>query len=103
MSCVTAILAVVIFQSFSRIVNFFVVPNHLFNILLVAAVFKFAQGNDGEKFKYFGFPVMPIIYIVTISGFLISAIVFRPGDTLMGVALSVTGVPVYYWLERRKT
>ena len=102
MSCVTAILALVFFQSFSRIVNFFVVPNHLFNILLVAAVFKFAQGNDGEKFKYFGFPVMPIIYIVTISGFLISAIVFRPRETLMGVALSVTGVPAYYWLERRK-
>ena len=103
MSCVTAILALVFFQSFSRIVNFFVVPNHLFNILLVAAVFKFAQSNDGEKFKPFGFPVIPIIYIVTIAGFLISALVYRPGDTLMGVALSATGVPVYYWLERRKT
>ena len=103
MSCVTAILALVFFQSFSRIVNFFVVPNHLFNILLVAAVFKFAQGNDGEKFKPFGFPVIPIIYIVTIAGFLISALVYRPGETLMGVALSATGVPVYYWLERRKT
>ena len=103
MSCITAILALVFFQSFSRIVNFFVVPNHLFNILLVAAVFKFAQGNDGEKFKPFGFPVIPIIYIVTIAGFLISALVYRPGDTLMGVALSATGVPVYYWLERRKT
>jgi APA family basic amino acid/polyamine antiporter len=102
MSCVTAILALVFFQSFSSIVNFFVVPNHLFNILLVAAVFKFAQGNDGEKFKPFGFPVIPIIYIVTIAGFLISALVYRPGDTLMGVGLSVTGVPVYYWLERRK-
>ncbi len=102
MSCVTAVLALVFFQSFSRIVNFFVVSNHLFNILLVAAVFKFAQGNDGEKFKPFGFPVIPIIYIVTITGFLISALVYRPGDTLMGVALSATGVPVYYWLERRK-
>ena len=103
MSCITAILALVFFQSFSRIVNFFVVPNHLFNILLVAAVFKFAQGNDGEKFKPFGFPIIPVIYIVTIAGFLISALVYRPGDTLMGVALSATGVPVYYWLERRKT
>ena len=103
MSCITAILALVFFQSFSRIVNFFVVPNHLFNILLVAAVFKFAHSNDGEKFKPFGFPVIPIIYIVTIAGFLISALVYRPGETLMGVALSATGVPVYYWLERRKT
>ena len=102
MSCVTAILALVFFQSFSRVVNFFVVPNHLFNILLVAAVFKFSRGNDGEKFKSFGFPVIPIIYIVTIAGFLISALVYRPGDTLMGVGLSATGVPVYYWLERRK-
>ena len=103
MSCVTGILALVFFQSFSRIVNFFVVPNHLFNILLVAAVFKFSRGSNGEKFRSFGFPVIPIIYIVTISGFLISALVYRPGDTLMGVALSATGVPIYYWLERRKT
>ncbi len=101
-SCLTAIVALLFFQSFSRIVNFFVVPNHLFNILLVAAVFRFVRRGDGEQYKSFGYPVVPIIYIVTIAGFLITALVYRPGDTLIGVALTVTGIPAYLWLERRK-
>ena len=30
--------------------------------------------------------------------FLVSAIVYQPVDTLIGVALTLTGVPVYYRL-----
>tara|TARA_Y100000590_G_scaffold399306_2_gene482421 strand:- start:8963 stop:10315 length:1353 start_codon:yes stop_codon:yes gene_type:complete len=100
-SCFTSIVALFFFQSFSRIVNFFVVPNHLFNILLVAAVFRFVRRSGGEKYKSFGYPLVPIIYIVTIAGFLISALIYRPTDTLIGVALTATGIPVYLWLKRR--
>jgi hypothetical protein len=43
----------------------------------------------------------PIIYIVVMAGFFISAIVFRPLEPLIGVALAATGVPVYQRLRTR--
>jgi APA family basic amino acid/polyamine antiporter len=45
-----------------------------------------------------GYPVTPLVYIVVMAGFLVSAIVYRPVETLVGVALAATGVPVYRYL-----
>ena len=42
----------------------------------------------------------PLVYMVVMTGFLVSAIVYRPVDTLAGVALAATGVPVYRYLGR---
>jgi hypothetical protein len=40
------------------------------------------------------------VFIVVMAMFLVSAIVYQPVDTLIGVALTLTGVPVYYRLAR---
>ena len=99
-----SILALVYFQSFSRIVNFFIVPNHFFNIMLVASIFIFRQRKIGNHHDYQTpfFPITPILYIITIVGFLISAIIFRPHDTIIGIILTATGIPFYLWLKERK-
>ena len=99
-----SILALVYLQSFSRIVNFFIVPNHFFNIMLVASIFIFRQRKIGNHHDYQTpfFPITPILYIITIVGFLISAIIFRPHDTIIGIILTATGIPFYLWLKERK-
>ena len=47
-----------------------------------------------------GYPLIPLVFIVVMALFLVSAIVYQPVDTLIGVALTLTGVPVYYRLSR---
>jgi APA family basic amino acid/polyamine antiporter len=98
-----SIAALLFFGSFSRIVNSFVVPLQLANVLLVAAVFRLRGRSAPEAGAYRtpGYPVVPLIYIVAIGLFLASAVVYQPFDTLIGVALTATGVPVYFWLSKR--
>jgi len=97
----SAILALHFFGSFSRLVNFFVVPLQLANILMVLSIFKLRrQRGPAPGYRTPGYPWTPIVYAVVLAGFLVSALVFRPVETLIGLALTATGAPIYRWLER---
>ena len=103
-TALTSISALAFFGSFSRLVNFFVVPLQLANILMVAAIFRLRK-RDGAPpgYRTPGYPLTPLVYMVVMAGFLISAIVYRPVDTLIGVVLAATGVPVYRALQKAIT
>jgi APA family basic amino acid/polyamine antiporter len=101
-TAVASLAALAFFGSFSRLVNFFVVPLQAANILMVAAIFRLRrEGGRPAGYRTPGYPVTPLVYIVVMAGFLISAIVYRPFDTLVGVALAATGAPVYRYLGHR--
>ena len=101
-SATTSIAALLVFGSFSRLVNFFVVPLQLANILMVGAIFRLQRpAAAAGVYRTPGYPVTPIVYMVVMAAFLVSAVVARPIDTLAGVALAATGVPVYLHLARR--
>lgn len=96
-----SIVAILFFQSFSRLVTFFVVPLQVSNILVVAAVFRLPRGAPGpDEYRTPGYPVVPLVYIVVLSMLLASAVFYQPVDTLIGVALTLTGVPVQRLLAR---
>ncbi len=94
--------ALLFFGSFSRIVTFFVVPVQAANILIVAAVFQFRRRGLAPTGGYRtpGYPLVPLVYIGVLSLLLASTVAFNPTDTLIGVALTATGAPVYGWLTR---
>jgi APA family basic amino acid/polyamine antiporter len=99
----TAIAALAFFGSFSRLVNFFVVPFQLMNILMVAAIFRLRPAAPRDAgYRTPGYPFTPLVYIVVMAALLVSAIVARPLDTLIGAGLATTGVPVYLWLSRER-
>jgi APA family basic amino acid/polyamine antiporter len=104
LSAAAATLALLFFGTFSRIVNFFVVPLQLNNILLVAAVFRLRRrGAQEPGYRAPGYPLLPLVYIAVVGFFLVSAIVFRPYETLTGVALTLTAAPAYWVMFRRST
>jgi hypothetical protein len=43
---------------------------------------------------------VPVVYILVLLLFLVSAVVYNPLDTLIGVAMTSTGIPVYLWISR---
>ena len=96
-----SILALLFFGSFSRIVTFFVVPFQFMNILMVASIFRlrrrFGQSNTYRMPMY---PLLPSIFIIAMSAFLIAALIFNPIDSLIGIALTLVGVPAYRVLAR---
>jgi amino acid transporter len=102
-SSALSILALLFFQSFSRLVNFFVVPVQFCGILMVASIYRL-RDKAGPKTGYRtpGYPVVPAIFVLVMALFLLSAIVYNPKDTLIGIGLTATGVPVYLWMRTRK-
>jgi hypothetical protein len=43
---------------------------------------------------------VPAVYILVLLLFLLSAVVYNPVDTLIGVAMTSTGIPFYLWIHR---
>ncbi|HET7294546.1 MAG TPA: amino acid permease [Vicinamibacteria bacterium] len=101
-SAALAVTALLSFGTFRRIVTFFVVPVHFVNILMVASVFRLRRRSASAEAPYLtpGYPWVPAIYILVLALFLVSAILYNPVDTLIGVAMTATGIPVYLSLRR---
>ena len=98
-----SIAALLFFGSFSRIVNFFVVPFQFMNMLMVASIFRLRPRlSTPETYRLPGYPVVPAIFIGVMGLFLLTAIWFNPLDSLIGVALTLAGAPVYRALENRE-
>jgi APA family basic amino acid/polyamine antiporter len=94
-------IALLFFGSFDRLVTFLLVPLQLANILLVSAIFPLRRRRHREaadSYRTPGFPVVPLLFIGVMAVFLASAIVYNPLDTLIGLLLTATGIPVYLWL-----
>jgi basic amino acid/polyamine antiporter, APA family len=97
-----SILALTFFGSFSRIVNFFVVPMQFINILMVASIFKLRKNSDtGYRTPFY--PFVPLLFIVVMAGFIISALIYHPLDALIGLGLTATGIPFYFRVQRNET
>ena len=101
-TALTSIAALFFFGSFARLVNFFLVPFQLMNILIVAAIFRLRPRlGRSAGYRTPGYPLTPLVYIVVMFAFLVSAVVAHPFDTVVGTALALTGAPVHWLLTRR--
>ena len=101
-TALTSIAALFFFGSFARLVNFFLVPFQLMNILIVAAIFRLRPRlGRGAGYRTPGYPLTPLVYIVVMFAFLVSAVVAHPFDTVVGTALALTGAPIHWLLTRR--
>jgi APA family basic amino acid/polyamine antiporter len=98
----TAIIALLFFGSFSRIVTFFVVPFQFMNILMVASIFRLRKryATPGS-FRLPGYPLTPLIFIFVMTLFLLAALIYNPLDSFIGILLTLAGVPVYFALRGR--
>jgi len=97
-----SIMALLFFGSFSRIVTFFVVPFQFMNILMVASIFRLRHRlGQANTYHMPVYPLLPLIFILVMSAFLIAAIYYNPIDSLIGVGLTVSGVPVYLLLRKQ--
>ena len=96
-----AIVALFFFGSFSRIVTFFVVPFQFMNIMMVASIYRLRPRlSKPGMFRLPGYPVVPALFVFVMFLFLLSALYFNPLDSLIGIVLTLAGMPVYRVLTR---
>ena len=70
----------------------------IFYILTIAGIFRLRQTRpDAERpYKAFGYPFVPILYIIGASAILIVLFVYQTATTWPGLAIVITGIPVYF-------
>ncbi|HZX75274.1 MAG TPA: amino acid permease, partial [Cyclobacteriaceae bacterium] len=77
----------------------------LFYMLTIIGIFILRkQRPDAERpYKAFGYPILPIIYILMGSTFCILLIIYKPQYTWPGLIITLLGIPLYYLALRNKT
>jgi APA family basic amino acid/polyamine antiporter len=70
----------------------------IFYILTIAGIFRLrkTRPNAERPYKAFGYPVVPILYIIGASVILIVLFIYQTATTWPGLIIVLTGIPVYF-------
>jgi len=70
----------------------------IFYILTIAGiiVLRFKRPNAERPYKAFGYPVVPILYIIGATVILTVLFIYQTATTWPGLIIVITGIPVYF-------
>jgi APA family basic amino acid/polyamine antiporter len=76
----------------------------MFYILTIAGIFilRKQRPEADRPYKAFGYPVLPIIYIIMGLTFCILLIIYKPRFTWPGLLITLAGIPIYYLAVSRQ-
>ena len=74
-------------------------------MLTIAGIFILRKKRpDAERpYRAFGYPVLPIIYILMGLTFCILLIIYKPRFTWPGLIITLLGIPIYYLALANRT
>lgn len=89
--------------SFDTLTDYVIFGSWLFYALVTASVFVFRRKfPDAERpYKAFGYPIVPVIFLLVAGWLLINTMLTNPFQAFAGIGLIVIGLPVYYYLTAR--
>ena len=90
--------------SYGDLLDYVVFAVLLFYILTVGAVLvlRYKQPHTPRVYKVIAYPYLPIAYILMALFICISLLVYKPNYTYPGLGIVLVGIPLYYWIVRRK-
>ena len=56
-----------------------------------------------RPYRTFGYPVVPVVFVLSALGLVISTLFNSPRESLMGLVLVLIGLPFYYYWAKRRT
>jgi basic amino acid/polyamine antiporter, APA family len=88
---------------YGDLLDFIIFTVLLFYILTIAGIFKLrkTQPNLPRPYKAFGYPFIPLLYILLASFICIVLLMYKPTYTWPGLIIVLIGIPVYYYLNNR--
>jgi len=74
-----------------------------FYMLTIAGIFRLRRTRPAMErpYKAFGYPVLPLLYILMEMSFCVLLIIYKPKFTWPGLIITLIGVPVYYVMNRK--
>jgi APA family basic amino acid/polyamine antiporter len=88
---------------YSNLLDYIVSAALVFYILTIAGVFRlrWTRPDAPRPYRAFGYPVVPVLYILSAMAILLVLAMYRASTTWPGFAIVLLGVPVYAVLRRR--
>ncbi len=89
---------------YSNLLDYVVFAALLFYVLTIGGIFllRWKRPNAERPYKAFGYPVLPLLYIVAATGIMAVLLLYQTQTAGMGMAIVLLGVPVYLLWSRRK-
>jgi APA family basic amino acid/polyamine antiporter len=87
---------------YSNLLDYVVFAVLIFYVLTIAGIFVLRRKRpDAERpYRAFGYPVVPILYILAASAILLVLLLYRTQTTWPGLVIVLTGIPVYFLWRR---
>ena len=88
--------------SFDTLTDYVVFGSWIFYALVTTSVFVFRRKypNAERPYKAFGYPIVPILFLLVAGWLLVNTIWTSPKQSFVGIFLIALGLPVYYYLTR---
>ena len=88
---------------YSNLLDYVISAELIFYVLTIAAVIRLriTKPNAPRPYRAWGYPVMPLIYIVGASVVLVCLFAYRPATTWPGLLIVSCGLPVYWFTQAR--
>lgn len=76
----------------------------VFYVLTILGIYILRRKQPGipRTYKAFGYPVLPLIYILAATTLAVLLLIFESGYTVPGLGVILAGIPVYYLAKRLK-
>ncbi len=89
--------------SYSQLLDYVIFAQLLFYVVTVAAVFvlRRTRPDAPRPYRAFGYPWIPIAYILAAGAMMIDLLIMKPAYTWPGLLIVVAGIPVYALFTRR--
>ena len=89
---------------YSNLLDYVVFAALLFYVLTIAGIFvlRVRRPDLDRPYKAFGYPVVPLLYIVAATGIMGVLLLYETQTAGMGMAIVLVGLPVYWLWARQK-
>lgn len=100
---VWAIVLLLLMKSFGKLITYVTFMDIVFMILAGVSIFIFRKRlKDQERLvKTPAYPIVPLIFILIASAFVISTLIEKPVQALGGLGVLALGLPVYFYFKRK--
>ncbi len=89
--------------SFDTLTDYVIFGSWIFYALATSSVFVFRQKfpDAVRPYRAFGYPVVPILFLLVAGWLLVNTMITAPTQAFTGIFLILIGLPVYYYLTSR--
>ncbi|KGE13724.1 APC family permease [Sphingobacterium deserti] len=76
----------------------------VFYVLAVAGVIRlrYTQPHLPRPYKAFGYPFLPIMYMLMGTAFIVLMLIYKPNYTVPGILIALAGVPIFYVVNKKR-